>query len=99
MLIHLEKKPPKRRLTEKQRQSIMGLCIALGALFVTLCVVILIRMDRKKDDSILKLAEIEDYTQYTEEEFQEITDNDEAINLGWFYYNLDREELVMCSRG
>ena len=92
MLIHLEKKPPKRRLTEKQRQSIMGLCIALGALLVTLCVVILIRMDRKKDDSILKLAEVEDYTQYTEEEFQEITDNDEAINLGWFYYNLDREE-------
>lgn len=92
MLIHLEKKPPKRRLTEKQRQSIMGLCIALGALLVTLCVVILIRMDRKKDDSILKLAEVEDYTQYTEEEFREITDNDEAINLGWFYYNLDREE-------
>ena len=88
MLIHLEKKPPKRRLTEKQRQSIMGLCIALGALLVTLCVVILIRMDRKKDDSILKLADVEDYTQYTEEEFQEIVDNDDYTHLGWYYYNL-----------
>ena len=92
MLIHLEKKPPKRRLTEKQRQSIMGLCIALGALLVTLCVVILVRMDRKNDDSILKLADVEDYTQYTEEEFQEIVDNDDYTHLGWFYYNLPPEQ-------
>lgn len=91
VLVHLEKKFPKRprkELTTKQKQSLVGLLILLAVLLVTLCVVVLIRLDKRKDDSILKLAEVEDYTKYTEKQFKEITNNDDYEHLGWFYYNL-----------
>lgn len=91
VLVHLEKKFPKRprkELTTKQKQSLVGLLILLAVLLVTLCVVVLVRLDKRKDDSILKLAEVEDYTKYTEKQFKEITNNDDYEHLGWFYYNL-----------
>ena len=84
-----------KKLNQKRRTA--ALVIACVCLITVLLVIILMRY-QKKDDSVSDdtpyLSEVEDFTQYSEEEMEKIIKKDTTSNLGCYYGNLsvsDRE--------